>query len=147
LFGIMLTFAAPRASTASKVAAVIVFAACLGTVEVAVVDGLIGALAGHAAGLIGVGMLTSLAFAATIAALGRVLGAAGIGLSTLTFLVAGIPSSGGPFGVSFLPAFYRVAGPGLPLTNAATASRNISYFGGHAIGAPRNQTRCDSTRL
>jgi hypothetical protein len=76
-----------------------------------------------------------------------VLGAAGIGLSTLTFLVAGIPSSGGPFGVSFLPAFYRVAGPGLPLTNAATASRNISYFGGHAIGAPRNQTRCDSTRL
>jgi hypothetical protein len=63
LFGIMLTFAAPRASTASKVAAVIVFAACLGTVEVAVVDGLIGALAGHAAGLIGVGMLTSLAFA------------------------------------------------------------------------------------
>jgi hypothetical protein len=136
LFGIMLTFAAPRASTATKMAAVIVFAACLATVEVAVVDGLIGALAGHAAALIGVGVLTSLAFGATIVALGRVLGAAGVGLSTLTFLVAGIPSSGGPFGVSFLPAFYRVVGPGLPLTNAATASRNISYFGGHAIGAP-----------
>jgi hypothetical protein len=136
LFGIMLTFAAPRASTASKIAAVIVFAACLGAVEVAVVDGLIGALTGHAAGLIDVGMLTSLAFAATIVALGRVLGAVGVGLSTLTFLVAGIPSSGGPFGVSFLPAFYRVVGPGLPLTNAAAAARNITYFGGHAISAP-----------
>src|SRR5262249_44026002 len=49
LFGILLTFAAPRASAAAKMTAVIVFAACLGAVEVAVADGLIGALAGHAA--------------------------------------------------------------------------------------------------
>ena len=136
LFGILLTFAVPRASTFSKIAAVIVFAAFLGVAEVAVADGLIGALTGHAAALTGLGMLTSLAFVATVAALGRVLGAVGIGLSTLTFLVAGIPSSGGPFGVLFLPAFYRVVGPGLPLTNATTAARNISYFSGHAGAAP-----------
>jgi hypothetical protein len=98
LFGILLTLAAPRASTFSKMAAVIVFATCLGAVEVAVVDELIGALSGHAAAFTGVGMLTSLAFAATVTALGRVLGAAGVGLSTLAFLVAGIPSSGGPSG-------------------------------------------------
>lgn len=136
LFGIMLTFAAPRASTRAKIAAVVTFAVLLGIIEVAVVDGLIGALAGHAVALAGMGMLTALAFGAAIVALGRVLGAAGIGLGTLTFLIAGIPSSGGPFGVSFLPAFYRVVGPGLPLTNAATAARNISYFHGHATGAP-----------
>jgi hypothetical protein len=136
LFGILLTVAVPRASTFGKIAAVIAFAAFLGVAEVAVADGLIGAFTGHAAALTGVGMLTSLAFAATVAALGRVLGAAGIALSTLTFLVAGIPSSGGPFGVSFLPAFYRVVGPGLPLTNATTAARNISYFSGHAAAAP-----------
>ena len=136
LFGIMLTFAAPRASTLSKIVAVIAFAALLGIVEVAVADGLIGALTGHAIALAGMGMLTALAFAAAVTALGRVLGTVGIGLSTLTFLIAGIPSSGGPFGVSFLPAYYRVVGPGLPLTNAATAARNISYFAGHATGAP-----------
>jgi uncharacterized phage infection (PIP) family protein YhgE len=136
LFAILLTFAAPRAPTVSKITAVIVFAALLGAAETAVADGLLGALTGHAAALTGVGMLTSLAFAATVAALGRVLGAAGIGLSTLTFLVAGIPSSGGPFGVSFLPAFYRAVGPGLPLTNATTAARNITYFSGHATAAP-----------
>lgn len=136
LLGIMLTFAARRTSTLSKIVAVIAFAALLGTVEAAVADGLVGALTGHAAALAGMGMLTALAFGASVVALGRVLGAAGIGLSTLTFLIAGIPASGGPFGVSFLPAFYRIVGPGLPLTNAATAARNIAYFGGHATGAP-----------
>lgn len=136
LFGIMLTFAAPRASTRAKIVAVITFAVVLGISEVTVADGLIGALAGHAAALAGMGMLTALAFGAAIVALGRVLGAAGIGLGTLTFLIAGIPASGGPFGVSFLPSFYRIVGPGLPLTNAATAARNISYFHGHATGAP-----------
>jgi hypothetical protein len=136
LFGILLTLAIPRASILTKIAAVIVFAVCLGAAEVAVADGLLGALAGHATGLAGVGMLTSLAFAATVTALGRVLGAAGVGLSTLIFLVTGIPASGGPFGISFLPGFYRVVGPGLPLTNAATAARNITYFGGHATAAP-----------
>jgi hypothetical protein len=135
LFGILLTFAVPGASMLTTMAAVIVFAVCLGAAEAAVADGLLGALAGHAPGLAGVGMLTSLAFAATVTALGRVLGAVGVGLSTLTFLVAGIPSSGGPFGISFLPGFYRVVGPGLPLTNAATAARNIAYFGGHATAA------------
>jgi hypothetical protein len=136
LLGIMLTFAAPRASTLSKIMVVLVFAALLGIVEVAVADGLTGALIGHAVALAGMGMLTALAFGAAVTALGRVLGAVGIGLSTLTFLIAGIPSSGGPFGVSFLPAFYRVVGPVLPLTNAATVARNISYFHGHAIRAP-----------
>jgi hypothetical protein len=136
LFAILLTFAAPRTSTFGKMAAVIVFAAFLGAAETAVAEGLIGALTGHAAALAAMGMLTSLAFAASVAALGRVLGAAGIGLSTLTFLVAGIPSSGGPFGVSFLPVFYRTVGPGLPLTNAGAAARDIIYFDGRATGAP-----------
>lgn len=58
----------------SQLTAVIVFAAFLGAVEVAIADELIGALTGHAAALTAVGMLTSLAFAATVTALGRVLG-------------------------------------------------------------------------
>lgn len=142
LGGILLTFAASRSSILSKAAAAVVFAILLGIIEVAVVDGMIGALAGHAVELAAVGMLTSLAFVATVVALGAALGPAGVGLSTLTFLVAGIPASGGPFGVSFLPTFYRIVGPGLPLTNAATVIRNVVYFGGRATGAPLGVLAC-----
>jgi hypothetical protein len=142
LGGILMTVAARRYSMAGKIVAVLVFAALLGTIEVGVVDGLIGALVGHSAELIGLGVLTSVAFAATVVALGSMLGAAGIALSTLTFPGAGIPASGGPFGVAFLPEFYRVVGPGLPLTNAAAAIRNVVYFGGHANGAPLGVLAC-----
>jgi hypothetical protein len=134
--GVLITFAARRTASALKMAGAVMFAACLAAIDVAVVDRLLGALTGHAAELFGVGALTSLAFIASVAALGRVLGAPGIGLAALTFIVAGLPASGGPFGLPFLPAFYRFVGDGLPLTSAVTAVRNVSYFGGHAISVP-----------
>jgi hypothetical protein len=134
--GVLITFATRRTAIALKMAGAVTFAACLAAVDVAVVDGLLGALTGHAAELFGVGALTSLAFTASVVALGRVLGAPGIGLAALIFFVAGLPASGGPAGLPFLPAFYRFIGAGLPPANAVTAARNVSYFGGHAISVP-----------
>jgi hypothetical protein len=134
--GVLLTLAGRRSAVALTMAGAVMFAACLAAVDVAVADGLLGALTGHAAELFGAGALTSLAFSASVAALGRVLGVPGIGLAALTFLVTGLPASGGASGLLFLPAFYRFVGDWLPLTNAVTVTRNVSYFGGHAIGAP-----------
>jgi nucleotide-binding universal stress UspA family protein len=51
----------------------------------------------------------------------------------LVFIVAGIPVSGGPANLaSFTPGFLRFFGPVLPLGIAASAIRNVVYFGGHA---------------
>ena len=45
----------------------------------------------------------------------------------------GIPVSGGPANLaSFTPGFLRALGPALPLGVAASAVRNVVYFGGHA---------------
>ncbi|HYZ55560.1 MAG TPA: carboxypeptidase regulatory-like domain-containing protein, partial [Streptosporangiaceae bacterium] len=134
--GVLITFATKRTAIALKMAGAVTFAACLAAADVAVADGLLGALTGHAAELFGVGVLTSLAFIASVVALGRVLGAPGIGLAALTFFVAGLPTSGGPSGLPFLPAVYRFVGDGLPPANAVTAAQNVSYFGGHAISVP-----------
>jgi len=49
--------------------------------------------------------------------------------------VFGIPVSGGPANLaSFGPAFLRVLDAALPLGVAASAVRNVVYFGGHATG-------------
>jgi nucleotide-binding universal stress UspA family protein len=56
-------------------------------------------------------------------------------LAVLVFIVAGIPVSGGPANLaSFTPGFLRVFSPVLPLGIAASAIRNVVYFGGHATG-------------
>jgi nucleotide-binding universal stress UspA family protein len=54
-------------------------------------------------------------------------------VAVLVFIVFGIPVSGGPANLaSFGPAFLRVLDPVLPLGVAASAVRNVVYFGGHA---------------
>jgi nucleotide-binding universal stress UspA family protein len=56
-----------------------------------------------------------------------------VALTVLAFIVFGIPVSGGPANLaSFTPGFLRVLGPVLPLGVAASAIRNVVYFGGHA---------------
>lgn len=123
-----------RTPALATMAAILVLAGCIALIDVVVVDGGLGALAGHFMTLVGVAALTSLAFSAPTVAAGRLLGPVGALLAVLVFVVLGLPASGGPFGTAFLPGFQRTFSPGLPLTNAVDAVRNVSYFGGHEVG-------------
>lgn len=122
-----------RAPSGVRLASISALAVAFGLIDVAVADGGLGTLTGHPAALIGVAALTSLAFTAPTVALGRLLGVLAVAVMALVFVVLGLPASGGPFGTAFLPDFHRAFSPGLPLTNAVVAVRNISYFGSNGI--------------
>ncbi|MGH2894502.1 MAG: hypothetical protein ACRDPM_14745, partial [Solirubrobacteraceae bacterium] len=80
----------------------------------------------------GIVALFSLAISAPTAALGRARLPL-IGLAILTFLILGVPASGGPSGLGpFGPGFLRALGSALPLGLAADVLRNTVYFHGHA---------------
>ena len=81
----------------------------------------------------GIVALFSLAISAPTAALGR-LRLPLIGVAVVTFLIFGIPVSGGPSDLgAFGPGFLRALDSALPLGIAADAVRNIVYFHGHDI--------------
>lgn len=122
-----------RAPSGIRLASISALAVAFGLIDVAVADDGLGVLTGHPAALIGLAALTSLAFTAPTLALGRLLGVLAVPVMLLVFVVLGLPASGGPFGTAFLPDFDRAFSPGLPLTNAVVAIRNISYFGGNGI--------------
>ncbi len=104
-----------------------------GAVAAAIVDGVAGL--GHYPAIAGIIALFSLAVAAPTAVLARIRPPLAA-LAVLVFIVAGIPVSGGPANLaSFTPGFLRVFGPVLPLGIAASAIRNVVYFGGHSTGA------------
>lgn len=119
-----------RARPAWAVGAPVAAAVVIGTVAAAIADGLAGL--GHYAVLAGLVALFSLAVSAPTAVLGRVWPPL-VALALLAFIVFGIPVSGGPANLaSFTPGFLRVLSPALPLGVAASAVRNVVYFGGHA---------------
>jgi nucleotide-binding universal stress UspA family protein len=101
-----------------------------GAVAAAIVDGIAGL--GNFPAIAGIIALFSLAVAAPTAVLARIRPPLAA-LAVLVFIVAGIPVSGGPANLaSFTPGFLRVFGSVLPLGIAASAIRNVVYFGGHA---------------
>ena len=103
-----------------------------GLVAAAILDGIAGL--GHYAAIAGIIALFSLAVAAPTAVLARIRPPL-VALAVLVFIVAGIPVSGGPANLaSFTPGFLRAFSPILPLGIAASAIRNVVYFGGHATG-------------
>ncbi|HTU96704.1 MAG TPA: hypothetical protein VMF14_12745 [Solirubrobacteraceae bacterium] len=76
----------------------------------------------------GIVALFSLAISAPTAALGRIRLPL-IALAVITFLIVGLPVSGGPSGLgSFGPGFLRALDSVLPLGVAADAVRNTIYF-------------------
>jgi nucleotide-binding universal stress UspA family protein len=120
-----------RARPALAVAAPVGVAVAVGLVSAAVADGIAGL--GHYGAIAGLVALFSLAVAAPTAALAR-LWPPLVAVAVLVLIVFGIPVSGGPANLaSFSPAFIRALDPALPLGVAASAIRNVVYFGGHAI--------------
>jgi nucleotide-binding universal stress UspA family protein len=119
-----------RARPAWGVGAPVAAAAVIGVVSAGIADGLAGL--GHYAVIAGLVALFSLAVAAPTAMLGRIWPPL-VALALLAFIVFGIPVSGGPANLaSFTPGFLRALSPALPLGVAASAVRNVVYFGGHA---------------
>jgi nucleotide-binding universal stress UspA family protein len=118
---------APRAwSYAVPVAGAVV----AGLAATAIADAIAGL--GHYAAIAGIVALLSLAVAAPTALLARIRPPL-VALAVLAFIVFGIPSSGGPANLAnFTPGFLRALNPVLPLGLAASAIRNVVYFGGHA---------------
>ena len=100
-----------------------------GVVAAAVAVGIAGI--GHYPALAGILALFSLAVAAPTAVLAR-LRPPLVAVAVLAFIVVGLPASGGPANLAaFTPGFLRVLNPVLPLGTAASALRDVIYFGGH----------------
>lgn len=123
-----------RARPALAVAVPLAVAIVIGVVSAAVADGIAGL--GNYAAIASVVALFSLAVAAPTAVLARIWPPL-VTVAVLVFIVFGIPVSGGPANLaSFGPSFLRVLDPALPLGVAASAVRNVVYFGGHATALP-----------
>jgi nucleotide-binding universal stress UspA family protein len=123
-----------RARPALAVAVPVAVAVIIGVVSAALADGIAGL--GNYAAIAGVVALFSLAVAAPTAVLARIWPPL-VAVAVLVFIVFGIPVSGGPANLgSFGPAFLRVLDPALPLGVAASAVRNVVYFGGRATALP-----------
>jgi hypothetical protein len=89
------------------------------------------------AGLLGlVGMLAVLAAGTVTIALQAALGVMGTGVAILIFVVAGNPSSGGPFPSELLPEPWQTIGPYIPTGAATTAIRNVAYFPDASLAMP-----------
>jgi hypothetical protein len=118
-----------RHGTAWRIAVPAVGAVAIGLAAAAVADGVSGS--GHYLSIAGIVALFSLAISAPTAALGR-LRLPLIGLAVLTFLIFGLPVSGGPSDLgAFGPGFLRALDSALPLGIAADAVRNTVYFHGN----------------
>jgi len=83
-----------------------------------------------------IGLLTVLASGAATTALQAALGVIGTGVAILVFVVAGNPSSGGPFPTEMLPEPWRTIGPYIPTGAAVTAFRDAAYFPDAPLGGP-----------
>ncbi|MFZ1996868.1 MAG: hypothetical protein WAU75_22325 [Solirubrobacteraceae bacterium] len=118
-----------RHRTVWRIAVPVAAAVTIGLTAAAIAAGITGF--GDYLAVAGIVALFSLAISAPTAALGRIKLPL-IGLAIVTFLIIGIPASGGPSDLgAFGPGFLRALNPVLPLGVAADAVRNTVYFHGH----------------
>jgi hypothetical protein len=102
-----------------------------GLVAAFVTNVVIGAFPGHFLAVWGVAALFYLALAIPIAAFQVLVGAGGIAIGAVMFLVIGNPASGGNSAPELLPGFWRALSQLLPPGAATTAMRDVVYFHGH----------------
>ena len=98
-----------------------------------VVDQVLGALTGHFLALAAVGTLLVLGAGAVTMAFQVLLGALGIGMTVLVFVVLGNPSAGGAYQPALLPPFWRAISMALPNGAGTDSVRRIVYFGSRGI--------------
>ena len=114
--------------TAWRIAVPAVAAVAIGLSAAAIAAGVTGF--GDYLAVAGIVALFSLAISAPTAALGRIKLPL-IALAVITFLIVGLPVSGGPSDLApFGPGFLRALDSALPLGVAADAVRNTVYFHG-----------------
>jgi hypothetical protein len=117
-----------------RLAAMVALGIAAGLVAAFVTNVLIGAFPGHFLAVWGVSTLFYLALGLPIAAFQVLVGAGGIAIGAVMFLVIGNPASGGNSAPELLPGFWRALSQILPPGAATTAMRDVVYFHGHGIG-------------
>jgi hypothetical protein len=112
------------------------YAVASGIAGAAVVDTGFGYATGHFWPLAGLGALLVFAVGVITMGLESILGLVGTTLAIVLFVVAGNPSAGGPWPIDMSPRPWRQIGPYLPNGAGVTTSRQILFFGDHAISMP-----------
>jgi hypothetical protein len=139
VFGIALFFLGGHGGFAPirvRLALIAGFAILAGLVFAADSEWVADGLAGHFFGVAGIVALLAASISLTTAAVARWLGAPGLGLCSLFFMLFSLPASGGAVGPEFVPAFYHSVEPALPSHAALQALRGIVYFEGGGVLGP-----------
>ena len=116
-----------------RLAAMVALGIAAGLVAALVTNVVIGAFPGHFLAVWGVATLFYLALGIPIAAFQVLVGAGGIAIGAVMFLVIGNPASGGSSAPELLPGFWRELSQLLPPGAATTAMRDVVYFHGHGM--------------
>jgi hypothetical protein len=116
-----------------RLAAMVGLAVGAGLVAALVTNVVIGAFPGHFLAVWGVATLFYLALGLPIAAFQVLVGAGGVAIGAVMFLVIGNPASGGSSAPELLPGFWRGLSQILPPGAATTALRDVVYFHGHGM--------------
>jgi hypothetical protein len=117
-----------------RLALIAAFAVLAGLVVGADTAWVADGLAGSFLAVAGVIALLSAAVSLSAAALARWLGAPGLALASLVFMLFSLPASGGPIGPQFVPDLYQSVAVVLPSHAALVALRGVVYFDGGGAG-------------
>jgi hypothetical protein len=120
-------------SQPERLATAVALAVAVGLVAALVTNVVVGAFPGHFLPVWGVATLFYLALAVPIAAFQVLVGAGGVAVGAVMFLVIGNPASGGNSAPELLPGFWRDLSQLLPPGAATTAIRDVVYFHGHGM--------------
>jgi hypothetical protein len=126
----------PRQSIWERLGLLTGFALSAGITAGAISAWLVSAYPDHFWHVASLTMLLALTVAGFTAALYRLLGLPGIGLSALTMILLGISSSGGPMGMQVVPGWLQWLSPILPPGATVEAVRNTVYFDAQAVAGP-----------
>jgi hypothetical protein len=120
-------------SQPQRLATMVALAVGVGLVAALVTNVVIGAFPDHFLAVWGVATLFYLALGLPIAAFQVLVGAGGVAIGAVMFLVIGNPASGGSSAPELLPGFWRGLSQLLPPGAATTAMRDVVYFHGHGM--------------
>jgi hypothetical protein len=116
-----------------RLAAMVALGIGAGLVAALVTNVVIDAFPGHFLAVWGVATLFYLALGVPIAGFQVLVGAGGVAIGAVMFLVIGNPASGGNSAPELLPGFWRQLSQLLPPGAATTAMRDVVYFHGHGL--------------